>query len=183
MVKYNFEGLEDRDIFACYTLAGTADGKIDEVEFAKLLDQRRGQAREEMVQLSQDLEKLEISKGVSKQDFERMGRVYLTSMSENCTMKEAEEIITTLDLKRKAKPEGAYGEIIKALELPKYDSPKEKSKVEKLRDNPQSETIEWVKDSGDVKAAVANKEFTTDSYRVAYDSEGNLKTLKRKKWR
>jgi len=154
MGRYDFTGLEDRDIFAVWLLSQTQDGKTDEVEFVKLLDQRRGQVKQEVITLSQDLEKLEVSKGISRQDFERMGRVYLTSMSENCTMKEAEEIITTLDLKRTAKPEGDYAKIVESMKTPSYGSPKPKSnKVEKLSDD-----VEWIR-SGEVKLELLKRKF------------------------
>jgi len=162
MGRYNFSGLQDKDIFAAYTLAGRADGKIDGVEFAKLLDQRREQVKQEVVMLSQELEKLELCDKITKEDFERMGRVYLTSQSENCSMKQAEEIITTLDLKRKAKPSGPYSKIIESMKTPSYASPKPDEKVETAEEKGQHEEpqgeVEWVH-SGTVKLAQLKRKY------------------------
>lgn len=147
MVKFNFEGLEDKDILACYVLADTESGKINEIEFARLLDQRRAQVKQELITLEQEIEEL----GISDEDFERMGRIYLISMSEICSMKEAEEIYTTMELKRNEKPKGAYAKIVDSLKTPSYDSPKEKTQRE-------VETLEWVR-SGTVKLESLKKKY------------------------
>lgn len=159
--RFDFTGLEDKDVIACYLLANTEEGgKVNEIEFQRLLDQRRGQVREEIIQLSQDLEKLEISKGIPKEDFELQGRIYLTAQEHGCTMIEAAEIITKLDMERTAKPTGDYAKIIKALEVPKYGSPKDdivKTEEEGQKEEPQGE-VEWVQ-AGTVKLQSLKRKY------------------------
>lgn len=156
MVKYNFEGLEDRDIFAVWLLSQTQDGKTDEVEFVKLLDQRRGQVKQELITLEQEITKLEISEGISTDDFERMGRVYLTSQEHQCTMREAEEYLTLLDEKRNAKPKGAYAKIAESLKTPSYGSPKDVVKTEEEGQHEEGdqkegvEVLKWIPDAGTI---------------------------------
>ena len=140
MGKYDFTGLEDKDIIACYVLANTEEGgKLNEVEFARLLDQRRGQIRQELVTLKEDITKLEVANKIDSKAFYRQAMIYLLSNQENISMPQASELFVKLEQEREAKPSGPYGEIIKGLELPKYGSPK--PKVEKTHEEPQVERL------------------------------------------
>lgn len=144
-----FENLEDKEIIACYVSAYRENG-LDDVEFEKLIAQMKSQKEEELIQLSQELEKLEISNKISDKDFERMARVYLTSQSENCSMREAEAIITKLDEEREAEDKSDYGKIAKNMRTPKpkYDIEKlddEKPQKEKGKEEVEKLSgVEWI---------------------------------------
>jgi len=151
MGRFNFTGLEDKDIIACYVLAGTESGKINEIEFEKLLDQRRGQVKQELVTLGQEITKL----GISDDAFERMGRVYLTSQEHQCSMQQAEEIYTKLEQEREKKGTSDYAKIVESLKTPSYGDVENSKKVEKLTDDG---TVEWIH-SCDVKLAQLKKKY------------------------
>lgn len=178
-----FEGLEDKEIIACYVSAYRENG-LDDVVFEKNIAQMKSQKEEELIQLSQELEKLEIVNNMDKEAFYKQVEIYLLATQENISMPQAAELFVKLEEARDKglEGEGVYDKIIASMRLPKYSTTDEKPQREKPQREVEklSENIEWIQDSGDVKASVANKEFTTDSYRVAYDEQGNLKTLKRK---
>lgn len=152
-----FENLEDKDIIACYVSAYRENG-LDDVVFEKNIAQMKSQKEEELIQLSQELEKLEICNKINDKDFERMARVYLTSQSENCSMREAEAIITKLDEARKAGNQSEYAEIIKSMETPKPKYDIEKLDEEGQKEGHQDETVEWIR-SGTVKLEQLKKKY------------------------
>jgi len=114
--------------------------------FEKLIETRKRQKHEEIVQLEEDVAKL-----ISKPDFEKQGRIYLTAKEHNFSMVEASEYLELLEKKRNEKPKGAYAEIVKALETPKYTEQKEE--VEKLSDH-----VEWVH-AGTVKLESLKRKY------------------------
>lgn len=147
--------LSDMDCISVWLLSQTKDGKTDEVEFAKLLDQRRGQVREEVIQLSKDLEILELSDKISSKDFYRQAAIYLLSNQENISMTQASELFVRLEQERESKPLGDYAKIVESMKTPSYSDVENSKKVEKLDDDG---TVEWVH-AGTVKLEQLKKKY------------------------
>lgn len=142
MERFIQGNLSDMDVITCWLASQTGDES-----FEKLVAKRREQKHEEIIQLEQDVKAI----GISSEDFEKQGRIYLTSREYNISLVHAEEYLTWLEEKRNAKPKGAYAEIIKALETPKYTEQKEE--VEKLSDD-----VEWVH-AGTVKLESLKRKY------------------------
>jgi len=156
-----FGNLQDKEIIACYVSAYRENG-LDDVVFEKNIAQMKIQKAEETIQLSTELEKLEVCSKINDKDFFRQAAIYCLSNERNCTMKQAEEIYTKVEQEREAEDKSDYGKILKALQAPKYDSSKPESKVEKTHEEPQREEpqgeVEWIR-SGTVKLELLKKKY------------------------
>lgn len=148
MGRRNFEqgNLSDSDVIACWLLSQDTGES-----FEKLIETRKSQVHKEIVKLAEDVREL----GISKEDFERQGRIYLTAQEHGCSMRESEEYLTKLDEERTKEDTSSYGKIAKSLRVPKYGSPKENpEKIERAerpqKEVPQGEDVEWIPSSGTV---------------------------------
>jgi len=135
MVKFQQGNLSDMDVIGCFVLASTENG-INEIEFNRLIEERKAQVGEEIVRLRE-----EVLPEMSKAEFAKQGMIYLLSRENNCSLVEASEIYEKLQQERDKRPEGDYAKIVESMKTPSYDSPKPKSKGEKLSDDL---TVEWI---------------------------------------
>jgi len=173
--------LSDSEVICCWVASDYGDES-----FETLVEKMKKEKGEELVKLTEELTKLEMVENMSKEAFYKQVEIYMLATQENISMPQASRLFVKLEEARDKGIEGeeVYDKIIASMRTPNYSTTdekpqKEKGQVEKLKE-PDLDDIVWVQGSGNVKAEVANKEFVTDKYEVAYDSEGNLKTLKKK---
>jgi len=150
MVKFQQGNLSDMDVIGCFVLASTENG-LNEIEFDKLLKQRKSQVGEEIVRLRE-----EVLPEMSRAEFEKQGMIYLLSQENDCSLVEASEIYEKLEEERNTKSKGAFGKIAKALETPKYGSPTDVEKLQK--EKVETSEIEWVH-AGTVKLERLKKKY------------------------
>jgi len=123
------------DVIACGLLARD-EGGINEIEFARLIEQRRHQVEEDIVRLRED-----VLPDMSKAEFEKQGQIYLLSQENDCSLEMAGEIYEKLEQERDKRPEGEYARIAESMKTPSYGDVENSKKVEKLTDDG---TVEWV---------------------------------------
>ncbi|MBA7643676.1 hypothetical protein ES703_51408 [subsurface metagenome] len=146
MAKFNQGLLSDMDVIACWLLSQDTGEN-----FEKLVETRKSQKHEEIIQLEEDVKML----GINKEDFDKQRSIYLLSRENDCSLEMAGEIYEKLEEQRDKRPEGEYARIAESLKTPSYGDVENSKKVEKLTDDG---TVEWVH-AGTVKLESLKRKY------------------------